>query len=103
MTLKQFEEDLGRPLFGADRKSRLTPLGHYVLEQATRELEQFEHTVLAIKSYARNEVGSLRVACVPSIARRILPGLLSEFLDKHIGDNVMAVFGARRSLRIHAA
>jgi len=80
MALKSLEEHLSRPLFEADRKSRLTPLGRYVLEQAREELEHFEHAVRAMERYARNEVGSLTIACVPTVSTRILPRVFKPFL-----------------------
>jgi DNA-binding transcriptional LysR family regulator len=73
MTLKSLEDHLGRPLFEPDRKSRLTPLGRYVLEHARGELERFDHAVRIMEGYARNEVGSLTIACVPTVSTRILP------------------------------
>ncbi|NNG03606.1 MAG: LysR family transcriptional regulator [Inquilinus sp.] len=81
MTLKQLEEHLGRPLFEGDRKSRLTGLGAYVLEQARREVEQFTQTVRSIESYARNEIGQIYVACVPSFATHLLPLVLRTYLS----------------------
>lgn len=80
MTLKQLEEHLGRPLFEGDRKSRLTGLGAYVLEQARHEVEHFTRTVRSIESYARNEIGQIYVACVPSFATHLLPMVLRTYL-----------------------
>lgn len=81
MTLKQLEGHLGRPLFEGDRKSRLTGLGDYVLEQARRQVEQFTQTVRSIESYARNEIGQIYVACVPSFATHLLPVVLRRYLS----------------------
>ncbi len=85
MTLKSLEEHLGRPLFEADRKSRLTPLGRYVLEQARDELEHFDHAVRIMEGYARNEVGRLTIACVPTVSTRILPRVFESFLSRWPG------------------
>lgn len=85
MALKSLEEHLGRPLFEADRKSRLTPLGHYVLEQARDELEHFDHAVRIMEGYARNEVGRLTIACVPTVSTRILPRVFETFLSRWPG------------------
>lgn len=82
MTLKQLEGHLGRPLFEGDRKSRPTALGAYVLEQARREVEHFARTIQSIESYARNEIGQIDVACVPSFATRLLPLVLKGFLAR---------------------
>ncbi|MCP4328586.1 MAG: LysR family transcriptional regulator [Alphaproteobacteria bacterium] len=88
MTLKRLEEHLGRPLFEGDRKSRLTGLGAYVLDQARREVEQFTQTVRSIESYARNEMGQISVACVPSFATLVLPLALQTYLARWPGIEV---------------
>ncbi len=85
MALKSLETHLGRPLFEADRKSRLTPLGRYVLEQARDELEHFDHAVRIMEGYARNEAGSLTIACVPTVSTRILPRVFKPFLSRWPG------------------
>jgi DNA-binding transcriptional LysR family regulator len=82
MTLKQLEAHLGKPLFEGDRKSRLTGLGTYVLDQARREVEQFTQTVRSIESFARNEIGQIYVACVPSFATHVLPQVLRTYLTR---------------------
>ncbi|MDX1512129.1 MAG: LysR family transcriptional regulator [Gammaproteobacteria bacterium] len=85
MALKSLETHLGRPLFEADRKSRLTPLGRYVLELAREELERFDHAVRAMERYARNETGSLTIACVPTASTRVLPRVIKRFLERWPG------------------
>ena len=88
MALKSLEGHLGRPLFEADRKSRLTPLGEYVLEQAREALEHFDHAVRAMERYARNEVGSLSIACVPTVSTRILPQVFKPFTARWPGIDI---------------
>lgn len=80
MMLKQFETHLGEPLFETDRKNRLTALGTFVLEQAERELQQFDNTVRAIEGYARAAHGRVRIATVPSVASTIIPRVLSRHM-----------------------
>lgn len=82
MSLKQLEEHLGRPLFEGDRKSQLTVVGNFVLDRARREVDHFEQTIGSIESYARNEIGRISVACVPTIATLVLPDLVHGFLDR---------------------
>jgi DNA-binding transcriptional LysR family regulator len=83
MMLKQFEEHLGAPLFESERKSKLTALGAFALDEATRELDHFARTVAAIESFARSESGFVRVAAVPSVAEAILPQVVRDFLLDH--------------------
>jgi DNA-binding transcriptional LysR family regulator len=61
MMLKQFEDHLGEPLFETDRKSKLSPLGAFVLEQA------------------KARQGRVRIAAVPSVAGTILPQAISRY------------------------
>ncbi|MGI9409129.1 MAG: LysR family transcriptional regulator [Hyphomicrobiaceae bacterium] len=83
MMLKQFEDHLGSPLFETDRKSKLTPLGMFVFEQATRELDHFERTTTAIESFARATTGFVRIAAVPTAAEVILPRVVQLFSGDH--------------------
>jgi len=85
MTLKQLEEHLGAPLFETERKNRLTALGRYTLEMATRELGHFDRTLAALADFAEGRAGEVRVAAVPSYATAVLPGLAGAFLAAHPG------------------
>ena len=82
MMLKQFEAHLGSPLFESNRKSKLTALGDFTLEEALRELTHFERTVESIQTFASSESGFVRVAAVPSVAGAILPMVTREFLSE---------------------
>lgn len=81
MMLKQLESHLGEPLFETDRKNKLTALGEFTLEQAERELEQFDNTVRAIQSFASATHGHVRVAAVPSVAGSIIPQVFSRHIN----------------------
>lgn len=85
MMLKQFEEHLNAPLFESERKSRLTALGAFTLDQATRELEHFERTIAAIDHFSKAKAGFVRVAAVPSVAEAVLPIVVRDFLRDHPG------------------
>jgi len=80
MSLKQLEEHLGGSLFESDRKTTLTSLGEYVLTVARAEVRGFDRSVAAVQAYARNEIGRLEIACVPSVATQIMPMVLNDFL-----------------------
>lgn len=73
LTLKQIESDLGGALFEGERKSRLTPLGAYVLGQARRALVECDGALASIRQYAHGESGFVSVAAVPSAAIRLIP------------------------------
>ncbi len=78
---KRMDAHLGEALFGTTRKNRLTALGAFVLEQAPRELQQFDNTVRAIEDFAKAVYGSVRIATVPSVAGTIMP----QVFQRHIG------------------
>jgi len=83
MMLKQFEDHLGAALFESERKSKLTALGAFTLDEASREVDHFERTVSMITSFARSEAGLVRIAAVPSVAGSILPKVMQHFLKDH--------------------
>ena len=83
MTVANFEEQLGRPLFEPGSKSKLTPFGQYVYAVASEQIEGFDRSMAGIQAYARNDIGSVDIASVPSFATRYLPVLLSAFVEQH--------------------
>ncbi|MBT5929463.1 MAG: LysR family transcriptional regulator [Rhodobacteraceae bacterium] len=83
MTLKQFEEHIGAPLFETARKARLTPLGALILTEAQRELGHFDRTIQAIEGLSQAKLGSVRLAVTPSVAQTVLPPVLQRFMQDH--------------------
>lgn len=83
MMLKQFEDLIGAPLFETARKSRLTPLGEMIHQEARRGLLDFERTVTSIRRLAGAEEGIVRLAATPSAAGAILPGVIRSFVQTH--------------------
>lgn len=79
MMVKQLQDSLGAPLFSGDRKSQLSPLGRFVLDQAKSEIAHLEATNRAISKFAATGGGLIRVAAVPSVAGAILPAALKAF------------------------
>ncbi|MGE3872632.1 MAG: LysR family transcriptional regulator [Parvibaculaceae bacterium] len=85
MTLKALEADIGAPLFETDRKNRLSKAGTFVLAQARELLSHHERSVAAIKAFAGNQAGRVDLACVPSVATSVVPGVLLRFRQSHPG------------------
>lgn len=79
MMLAQFEDNLGAPLFEAERKNRLTKLGEHVLAEAVRATDVFQSSVLAIGRLTTSIAGTVRIAAVPSVTATLLPGAIAEF------------------------
>lgn len=88
MMLKQFEDNVGAPLFETARKARLTPLGEQVLAEARRELAHFDRTLSNIHGLARAELGRVRLAVTPSVAVTILPPIIRDFMARHPGVHI---------------
>ena len=83
MTLKQFEDHIGAPLFESGRKARLTALGTSVHSAAKRELEHYDRTLDMIEALSQAEMGLVRLAATPSVAMAVLPPVLRAFLAEH--------------------
>jgi DNA-binding transcriptional LysR family regulator len=83
MMLRQFEDHVGSPLFETARKSRLTPVGAAIFEEARREVNHFENTIATIEGFAKSELGNLRLAVTPSVATTILPPVILQFTQAH--------------------
>jgi DNA-binding transcriptional LysR family regulator len=67
MTLSRIENQLGGKLFDGERKSRLTPLGNFSLQQARPAVETHRLAVNDIQRFASGEEGLTRIS-----ARRLL-------------------------------
>lgn len=85
MTLKQLEDNLGQRLFKSDRKNHLTPLGAQVLELAQAQLQQFDNTILAIKTSANAPRGLIRIASIPSVAGLVMPSAIQGLTSRYPG------------------
>lgn len=83
MTLKHIEEYLGKPLFEGERKQKLTPLGEYMRDCATRAVTEHQKAVDDIVSFAKGESGRVKVSAVPSVATHLLPLVIAELYKKH--------------------
>ncbi|WP_425041121.1 LysR family transcriptional regulator [Primorskyibacter sp. S187A] len=83
MMLSQLEQEVGAPLFETDRKSRLTPLGQLVLEEAQRASDVFDRSVAAIRRHAMSTAGIVRIAAVPSATVALLPDVIETFRARH--------------------
>jgi DNA-binding transcriptional LysR family regulator len=83
MTLKHIEEYLGKPLFEGERKQKLTPLGKYMSDCATRAVTEHQKAVDDIVRFANGESGCVKVSAVPSVATHLLPLVIANLYKKH--------------------
>jgi DNA-binding transcriptional LysR family regulator len=77
--LKQFEQDIGAPLFESGRKNRLTPVGSFVHTQVRDLLSHVDRKLASLQAYSRNAIGRIDIASVPSIATTLLPAVIARF------------------------
>jgi DNA-binding transcriptional LysR family regulator len=77
--LKQFEQEVGAPLFESGRKSRLTAVGSFVQGQVRDLLSHVDRKLATLQAYSHNAIGRIDIAVVPSIATTILPGAIGRF------------------------
>ncbi|MBN3564265.1 LysR family transcriptional regulator [Aliamphritea spongicola] len=102
LSIRDLENKLGEALFekhhSKTNKTELTPFGHYFLPKAKELISHHDRVAEDMELLAKHRTGHLRLASVPSIASRVLPALLQDFVtqapDLHIScfdDNSDAV------------
>lgn len=85
MALKQLEDQIGAPLFTADRKSDLSELGWYLLETARDQLAGYDRAMEHVCAFAEGRLGRVDLACVPSVGSSLLPGIIKDFTTRWPG------------------
>lgn len=102
LSIRDLENKLGEPLFekrnAKTTKTELTPFGRSFLPRAKELIDHHDRIAKDMTLLAEHKTGHLRLASVPSIASRMLPEILTRFLentpDLHISfydDNAAAV------------
>ena len=86
LSIRDLEGKLGETLFEKRKtkttKAELTPFGDAFLSRAKELVEHHDRIVQDMMLLAEHKTGHLRLASVPSIASRMLPGILSRFADE---------------------
>jgi len=102
LSIRDLESKLGTQLFekrnAKTTKTELTPFGEHFIKRAKELISHHDRIVEDMLLLTGNKTGHLRLASVPSIASRVLPELLQQFVshspDLHISffdDNSDAV------------
>ena len=102
LSIKDLENKLGESLFekrnAKAANAELTPFGKHFMPQAKELIAHHDRIAQDMTLMANHKTGHLRLASVPSIASRMLPEILSKFIenapDLHISfydDNAGAV------------
>jgi DNA-binding transcriptional LysR family regulator len=82
--IRQLEQGLGVRLF--DRNTRtvsLTATGRELVPAFRRLLQEFDSVVVNAKDLSAKRHGVVRLACLPSFASTILPGIIAGFRRRH--------------------
>lgn len=84
LSIRDLENKLGESLFekrnAKTAKTELTPFGHYFLPKAKALITHHDRVAEDMTLLAEHKTGHLRIAAIPSIASRILPELLRDFM-----------------------
>lgn len=111
LSIKDLENKLGESLFekrnAKAANAQLTPFGKHFMPQAKELIAHHDRIAQDMTLMAEHKTGHLRLASVPSIASRMLPEILSKFVenapDLHISfydDNASAVLNMVESQQV---
>lgn len=90
--LRELEEFLGAALLSRTTRSvHLTAEGEKFLVRARNILADLESAVLEVRDHASLRRGRLSVAAIPSVASRILPGVVASFIARFPGIDVQMI------------
>jgi LysR family carnitine catabolism transcriptional activator len=90
--LRELEEFLGAALLSRTTRSvRLTAEGEKFLVRARNILADLDAAVLEVRDHASLRRGRLSVASIPSVASRILPGVVADFTQRFPGIDVQVI------------
>lgn len=98
--IADLETNTGLALF-ARRKGRLypTPEAMYLYDEVEKSFVGLEKISDVVRDIRNLKTGQLRIACLPGLALRFLPALITEFL--HDRPEVMVSLQPRSSPKIH--
>lgn len=76
--IRQLEQHVGSPLFNrTTRQVRMTPLGAGFLPLVRDLLKRFDDLMSDVQSLVDRKHGNVIVACLPSVAARLMPKIIS--------------------------
>ena len=88
--IRKLETELGSPLFQRlGRRLALTSSGEAFLPHAERVLVEVDEARARIEEVRGLRLGRLSIGVLPSVAARLLPGVVAEFRGRHPGVDVV--------------
>lgn len=82
-SIKELERTLEQPLFESGNKSTLTPFGQICLPKITKFLHLYKALDNDLRAAAAGQQGRVRIACVPSVAAKLIPNVLGRFSKQY--------------------
>ncbi|WP_306886741.1 LysR family transcriptional regulator [Amorphus orientalis] len=87
--IRQLEDHIGSPLFNRTTRSvYITPLGLSFIPHARDILRQFDNLMANVQDTVQRRQGNVTVACLPSVASRLMPRVLAvnekQFPNIHV-------------------
>lgn len=87
--MRNLENRLGVKLFDrTTRRVSLTSIGRDFIPHARRLVGDLEQSLAGLKDKARHGTGHVIMACIPTVARSLLPEVLKEYSDKYPDNHV---------------
>ncbi|MGF1768435.1 LysR family transcriptional regulator [Enterovibrio makurazakiensis] len=82
-SVKELERILGQTLFDSGHKAKLTPFGEFCLPKINAFLSRYDDLNSDLRAAAAGQRGQVRIASVPSVAAKLIPGILADYTDSH--------------------
>ncbi|WP_275287981.1 LysR family transcriptional regulator [Halomonas elongata] len=83
MAVRELERQLGEPLFEKGSKATLTPFGDYCLPRFRELITQHDRLSRELAAQVHQQDGHVDMAAVPSVASRLMPHLLNDFIQRY--------------------
>jgi LysR family carnitine catabolism transcriptional activator len=82
-TIAEAERRIGSPLFArTTRRVTATVTGNEVALYAAHAVRSFDSALSRISGFVTGSAGQVRIACLPSLAATVLPGIVSKFREE---------------------
>ncbi|MGO2132569.1 MAG: LysR substrate-binding domain-containing protein [Halomonas sp.] len=88
MAIRELESRLGEALFERGNQATLTPFGEYCVPRFRELITQHDRLSRELVAQVAREAGHLDMAAVPSVASRLMPRLLADFVAHYPGIRV---------------
>ena len=83
LAIKDLEEKLGGTLFEKNSKAEPTALGRLLYPLAKDLVLHYERTLREVLLVTQLQAGRLSIAAVPSVAERLLPAVIKEYVRRY--------------------